>query len=663
MAHDLNFKGLNTKLNYNTMNWKKSIFSLTIFFLITQGMYAQNFVQIIQEGKTETFKQLLDDHPERINFRMENQGNSLLHLAAFFGQQEMVTYLLEKGVDVNLLNDLQRNAAIFAIAGQHKDILEYLISEGVSINHTDDVERNAMHWCAIQGNAELAALLVEKGANIHAVDNEKKTPLHWAARRNLPEVAGVLLEHGANPNVFDNHSRTPLFTAAWEGNKEIAELLVENDAIVDARYIGAASPLTTAAVADNTEICKYLVENHANVNLVCNMKVTPIYPAIINNNKEMVDYYLKRHAHINYRDLVGRSPLFIAVRNGYYDIASTLIEQGADCTVLDESTGRNLLHIAAASGRKEIASLLIEQGIDPTVKDRFGRTPMFYAGKHGNKELYDYLSKLDKESRKSLQYEKMQNRHFTDQKGEAVITKLRHKTWAVSTSEGMLVLGYEASDKMPAVPSMDNGCLAGDELKAQTLYHIDPVMANENPLYEQEDIFAGSHFISSSAYERRYQQNPSFEVENIYFPDILKSEKIKDIEVTALPGFWGAQRSYLIKAGGLNIVWLFQQADRYYPWIKNTEAIDYLKEQDVNIDLLFLGNSYSDMGPEWINVMESGYEMAKELQVNAIFPVPSCKMGEYFYHERQRKGNGSGIYFAKNPGDVFVYKLGNVREL
>ncbi len=645
------------------MNWKKWIFSLSIFFLMYQGMYAQNYVQIIREGNTEAFRQMLDENPEHINFRMEDQGNSLLHLASFFGQQEMVAYLLEKGADVNLLNDLQRNAAIFAIAGQHKDILEYLIKQGVSIHHTDDVDRNALHWCAIQGNAILAAQLVEKGADMHAVDNEKKTPLHWAARRNLPEVARVLLESGANPNVLDDHCRTPLFVAAWEGHKDIVKLLVEHHAIVDAGYIGAASPLTTAAVADNTEICKYLVENHANVNLVCNMKVTPIYPTIINNNKEMVNYYLKRHAHINYRDLAGRTPLYIAVRDGYHEIAATLIEHGADCTVIDESTGRNLLHIAAANGRKETTGLLIEQGIDPTAVDRYGRTPLFYAGKHGNKEIYSYLSKLDKESRKSLQYDQLQNRHFSKEEGEALITKLRHKTWAVSTSDGMLVFGYEVSDSMPPAPSLHNGSLTGDALKKQTLYHFDGTMAGNNPLYEREDEFLECHFINSNFYEMRHQRNPSYEVENVYFPEPFISEKIKNIKVTSLPGFWRTQRSYLIEAGGLNILWLFQHADRYYSWINNTEAMDYLKEQDLQIDLLFLGNTHSDMGPEWINVMESAYEMAKELKVNAVFPMPSCKMGEYFYHERQRKGDGSSIYFAKNPGDVFVYKLGNVREL
>ncbi|MFO7827226.1 MAG: hypothetical protein R6V23_01285 [Bacteroidales bacterium] len=66
------------------------------------------------------------------------------------------------------------------------------------------------------------------------------------------------------------------------------------------------------------------------------------------------------------------------------------------------------------------------------------------------------------------------------------------------------------------------------------------------------------------------------------------------------------------------------------------------------------------MGPEWISIMETAYEMSKELNVKAVFPMPDCKMGEYFYQERRRKGDGENVYFAKNPGDNFHYKNGEI---
>jgi len=645
------------------MNLIKTITPLIIVCLFTTELISQNIVQLIQENKTEEFTALLQKDSTLINFRDPQQGNSALHLAAFFGRNEMVSMLLKNGMDINTLNNLQRSALIFAIAGKHKEIVELLIEKGISVHAKDNEQRTPLHWCAIQGNAEVAEVLIKHGANVHETDSDLKTPLHWASQQNLTDIAEGLINHGANVNVLDSHCRTPLFIASWNGYLEIVKLLLDHHAIVDARYIGAASPLTTAAVADNTEVSKYLVNNNANVNLVCNMMVTPIYPSIINNNKEMVDFYLERDARINYRDLAGRTPLYIAVRDGFTEIAQTLIEHGAEVTVPDETTNRNLLHLAAAHGRKEIVELLIEQGINPDDKDNAGNTPLDYAMKHQNKDVADYLLSLSKKFKKKKQHlSNTQREFFVSSQKEAIVTKLRNKTWGISTASGFIVFGYNEYGTLPKYPSLANGCITPEELKEKALYHFDGTLFSRNILYSKEDQFDNIHYISSNFYASRYQHNNSIKVENIYFPETNQPEKINGIEVTALPAFGANRRSYLIKTDGLTILWLFHQSDRYFPWINNREAIEYLKAKEESIDLLFLGNTHSDMGPEWISIMETAYEMAKELEVKAVFPMPDCKMGEYFYQERKRKGDGGEVYFATNPGDSFYFTHGKIKQ-
>ncbi|MFP4024977.1 MAG: hypothetical protein ACLFVR_10665 [Thiohalospira sp.] len=68
------------------------------------------------------------------------------------------------------------------------------------------------------------------------------------------------------------------------------------------------------------------------------------------------------------------------------------------------------------------------------------------------------------------------------------------------------------------------------------------------------------------------------------------------------------------------------------------------------------------MEPEWISIIETAYEMAQELDIKAVFPMPDCKMGEYFYQERQRKGDGEDVYFATNPGDSFYFTHGKIKQ-
>ena len=646
------------------MDTLKKLTCLFIVLLCSTNIYSQHWIQVIQENNRDEFIELLEKDSTLLTLRDERQGNSALHFAAFFGRNEMVSLLLEKGININTRNNYQRNAMIFAIAGRHKETVELLINKGISIHAKDNEDRTPLHWCAIQGNGEIAKMLIAHGARIHETDKELKTPLHWASQQNLTDVAEILIYHGANVNVLDDHCRTPIFIASWNGYFDMVKLLLSHNAIVDARYIGAASPLTTAAVANNTEVCKFLVENNANVNLVCNMMVTPIYPAIINNNQEMVDFYLAHDAKINYRDLAGRTPLYIAVRDGYYEIAKTLIDHGAEVAAPDKTNQRNLLHIAAANGRKEIAGLLIEHGLSPDAKDKNENTPFDYAMKHQNKEVAEYLFHLTKRSNKKKQKLNQSERtFFASNPNEAIITKLRNKTWGVSTASGFIVFGYNEHGNLPHNPSLANGCITPEELKGNSVYHFDGTLYSQNILYSKEDQFENIHYISSNFYANRYQHINSIQVKNIHFPATNLPEKIDKIEVTALPAFGENRRSYLIKAENLTILWLFHQSDRYYPWINNQEAIDYLKENNESIDLLFLGNTHSDMGPEWISIMETAYEMAQALDIKAVFPMPDCKMGEYFYQERQRKGDCENIFYAINPGDSFHYTHGEIKKI
>src|SRR6056297_1903382 len=141
------------------MNLIKTITPLIIVCLLATNIYSQNIVQLIQENKTEEFTALLQKDSTLITFRDSQQGNSALHYAAFFGRNEMVSMLLKNGMDINTLNNLQRSALIFAIAGRHKEIVELLIENGISIHAKDNEQRTPLHWCAIQGNAEVAEVL------------------------------------------------------------------------------------------------------------------------------------------------------------------------------------------------------------------------------------------------------------------------------------------------------------------------------------------------------------------------------------------------------------------------------------------------------------------------------------------------------------------------
>ena len=113
-----------------------------------------------------------------------------------------------------------------AVANGNYDIVHFLIQNGIDVNVCNNF---AIKVCGSH-NLELLKLLVENGANI-CVDNNY--PIRYAAYQNLYDIVKYLIENGADVNASNGY---PLRFATCSINYEIIELLLENDA--DINFIG-----------------------------------------------------------------------------------------------------------------------------------------------------------------------------------------------------------------------------------------------------------------------------------------------------------------------------------------------------------------------------------------------------------------------------------------
>jgi len=83
-------------------------------------------------------------------------------------------------------------------------------------------------------------------------------------------------------------------------------------------------------------------------------------------------------------DINGKNALHEACHKGYTELASRLIEAGANIHVQDKSYyRRNALYYACRAGHAEITSQLIEAGANIHVKDKYGQTPLHWACEKG----------------------------------------------------------------------------------------------------------------------------------------------------------------------------------------------------------------------------------------------------------------------------------------
>ena len=132
---------------------------------------------------------------------------------------------------------------------------------------------------------------------------------------------------------------------------------------------------------------------------------------------------IRRRAKIESREhATGRTPLLIACARGYLEVASMLLEAGADVHAVDskndtalhlaateraptitgmllergaelDAGGCQPLHVAARAGSLAVASLLIETGADVNAHDAVGESPLHAAARGGHQFLVELLSK------------------------------------------------------------------------------------------------------------------------------------------------------------------------------------------------------------------------------------------------------------------------------
>lgn len=129
-------------------------------------------------GRTRGLEELLDAEPELAR-SWSADGFTPLHLAAFFGEEEAASALLERGAEVSLV-------------ARHESI------------HV-----TPLHSAAAGSHAAVVKLLLEHGADPNAAQDGGFTPLHSAAQNDDVESVEALLEAGADPTLANDEGKTP----------------------------------------------------------------------------------------------------------------------------------------------------------------------------------------------------------------------------------------------------------------------------------------------------------------------------------------------------------------------------------------------------------------------------------------------------------------------
>lgn len=233
----------------------------------------ERLVSAARDGDFLEAKALLEDNPRLVKYSTNGVKNSPLHYSAAQGHHEIVTLLLESGVDINLRNYRGQTALMQACQYGHWEVVQTLILFKANIDRADYLTGStALHLAALNGHSQCIRLLL--------ADYIPSIPNAWDILRKRVKMGGENSEFDESAlleviNKPADGGITALHMAALNGHIETVQLLLDLGASVTAEtvedgttvdLIGEGStPLHYAACGGNAHCCQILIARGASL--------------------------------------------------------------------------------------------------------------------------------------------------------------------------------------------------------------------------------------------------------------------------------------------------------------------------------------------------------------------------------------------------------------
>lgn len=318
-------------------------------------------------------------------------GNTALHMAATGGRIEMLRLLIDRGANVDAVNDDQNTPLHVAINNASSELVRALLQAGARTSIANVRGNQPLHLAVMRRRAEAVIALLDTGADLEARDGNGHTPLMTAARRNAFDMLALLLERGASIEAQStgtaDRGQNAVLLATTRGHLASLTSLLDAGAKPDVADASGRTALHSAVRRQNGELTRILmragvdevrVDNsgHSALSVAVNLRHPGIVTALLDD--DTFERAAFEHAFAIMRT---------ATSQGSATLLHKLIAAGAPVNE-PQGTQHPLLKVAIDGRRPQILELLLVAGAHVDgVLSREGHTPLTYAVAAGSLDL------------------------------------------------------------------------------------------------------------------------------------------------------------------------------------------------------------------------------------------------------------------------------------
>ena len=262
-----------------------SMFLIAAFLALPDplALRAQEIFDAIRGGDSAKVKELVEKDPQLVKARNARQSIPL-HVAVDSDNEPMARYLIDKGSDVNALNNNEWTPLFYA---KTINIARLLVDKGADIQ-----TGMPLAWMLATGRKDVAELLLDRGAGLPEIGTDQsllflvrslrcgsgkflekymqqgfdplyESParsilLHYASESDSAELIDRLIGLGVPANKTNMFGWKPLHIAAVKGNLQAMRSLLKKNLDLNARTHDGKTPYNLAMEAKKDGIVEYL---------------------------------------------------------------------------------------------------------------------------------------------------------------------------------------------------------------------------------------------------------------------------------------------------------------------------------------------------------------------------------------------------------------------
>ncbi len=108
------------------------------------------------------------------------------------GRMDAVGVLLDRRVDMNVVNESGNTPLHYACIRGHVDVVRELLDRGAQVNVRSGLDWTPLHWACMRGHMDVVRELVERGADMDAVNNWGETAADVVRDNGHSDVAALI---------------------------------------------------------------------------------------------------------------------------------------------------------------------------------------------------------------------------------------------------------------------------------------------------------------------------------------------------------------------------------------------------------------------------------------------------------------------------------------